>query len=256
MAGRMKGKYDKYWGNIEKINKLICIAAIIDSRQKLEYVEFALTDMYEGVKGEELVKKVKEVVYDLYNEYKNMISPRSGHTNDKTQFSASNETEGEQPSQVRKMLAMSPFKKYKSKNGGVDSKSELDRYVNEDTKEGNDDFDILGWWKVNCPRFSILSQMARDVLAIPISTVASESAFSIGGRVLDAFRSFLTYKIAEALLYAQDWIRSSQYAINVEEDIEELDKLENDECFFFNFLFQFSDLPKVTVTSEPIVIAD
>nr|DAD36973.1 TPA_asm: hypothetical protein HUJ06_007614 [Nelumbo nucifera] len=104
------------------------------------------------------------------------------------------------------MLAMPQFKKYKSKNGGVDSKFKLGRYLNEDTEEGNDDFDILEWWKVNCPRFSIISQMARDLLVVPISIVASESTFSTRGQVLDAFRSSLTPKIAEALLCAQDWI--------------------------------------------------
>ena len=41
------------------------------------------------------------------------------------------------------------------------------------------------WWKVNEPRFPILAEMVRDVLVIPISSVASECAFIIGGRVLD-----------------------------------------------------------------------
>uniref|UniRef100_A0A3Q7JFE8 HAT C-terminal dimerisation domain-containing protein n=1 Tax=Solanum lycopersicum TaxID=4081 RepID=A0A3Q7JFE8_SOLLC len=40
------------------------------------------------------------------------------------------------------------------------------------------------WWKVNEPRFPILAEMVRDVLAIPISSVASECAFSTGGRSL------------------------------------------------------------------------
>uniref|UniRef100_A0A3Q7I617 HAT C-terminal dimerisation domain-containing protein n=1 Tax=Solanum lycopersicum TaxID=4081 RepID=A0A3Q7I617_SOLLC len=40
---------------------------------------------------------------------------------------------------------------------------------------------------VNEPRFPILAEMFRDVLAIPISSVASECAFITGGRVLDPF---------------------------------------------------------------------
>jgi hypothetical protein len=37
-------------------------------------------------------------------------------------------------------------------------------------------------------RYQVLSKMARDVLAVPISTVASESVFSTGGRILDPFK--------------------------------------------------------------------
>ncbi|CAN1347520.1 Putative AC9 transposase [Linum perenne] len=51
--------------------------------------------------------------------------------------------------------------------------------------------------------------MARDVLAVPISSAASESAFSNGGRVLSNFRSSLTPAIVEALICAEDWLRST-----------------------------------------------
>ena len=46
--------------------------------------------------------------------------------------------------------------------------------------EPDDDFNILAWWKSYEERFSVLSTMARDILAYHVSTVASESAFSIG----------------------------------------------------------------------------
>ncbi|XP_070055710.1 zinc finger BED domain-containing protein RICESLEEPER 3-like [Nicotiana tomentosiformis] len=70
------------------------------------------------------------------------------------------------------------------------------------------DSNILLWWKVNSPRFPILAEMARDVLSIPISSVASECAFSTGGSILDSFRSSLTPKLVEVLVCLQDCLRS------------------------------------------------
>lgn len=68
------------------------------------------------------------------------------------------------------------------------------------------DLDVLDYWKALEGRFPVVSQMARDVLAIPISTVASESLFSIGGRVLDIYRSSLKAETAEVLVCLRDWV--------------------------------------------------
>ena len=73
----------------------------------------------------------------------------------------------------------------------------------------NVEFDILEWWKVNATKYRVLSLIARDVLAMPISTVASESAFSTGGRILDPFRSSLAPKMVEVLVCTQNWLRSN-----------------------------------------------
>jgi len=97
------------------------------------------------------------------------------------------------------------------------SRTELDRYLAEECEEDCKKFDILTWWKGQSTRFPILSSLARDVLAIPISTVASESAFSTGGRILDDFRSSLTPFMVEALVCTQDWLRSGT-PINVVEN--------------------------------------
>ncbi|CAN1782109.1 Zinc finger BED domain-containing protein RICESLEEPER 2 [Linum perenne] len=50
--------------------------------------------------------------------------------------------------------------------------------------------------------------MVRDILTVPISIMPSKSTFSTSGRVLDSFRSSLTPKIVEALICAEDWLRS------------------------------------------------
>ncbi len=75
--------------------------------------------------------------------------------------------------------------------------------------------------------------MARDVLAIPISTVAFESAFSTGGRVLDTFRSSLTPKTIKALVCSQDWLRAAPLLFEVKKRIDELEQIETGKLIFF-----------------------
>jgi len=67
--------------------------------------------------------------------------------------------------------------------------------------------------------------LARDLLAIPITSVASESAFSAGGRTLDDFRTSLTPRMVERLVCANDWIHRGNY-VSVEEDTQQMALLE------------------------------
>ena len=81
----------------------------------------------------------------------------------------------------------------------------LDRYFDDKYAEEDDTLDILQWWKLNSAKYSILSHMARDIVVIPVSKVASESTFSIGGRVLDPHKTSWKPDTAKALVCAQDW---------------------------------------------------
>jgi len=120
-------------------------------------------------------------------------------------------------------------------------KTEIEQYFLEDVETPSETFDILMWWKVNSTKFPILDEIARDVLAIPITTVASESAFSTGGRVIDPYRSSLALKTVEALVCTQNWLRSSpisahkSYLSNVED--EESYKLDSGNGNNINFIF-------------------
>jgi mRNA-degrading endonuclease RelE of RelBE toxin-antitoxin system len=92
----------------------------------------------------------------------------------------------------------------------------------KDVEKLTANFDILHWWKVNSTKFLILAQIARDVLIILVTTVASKSDFSIGGRVLDPFQSLLAPSTLEALIYSQNWLRSKPISDGNSYDLEKV----------------------------------
>ena len=51
----------------------------------------------------------------------------------------------------------------------------------------------------------MLSIIARDVLTVPMSIVASEAAFSAGGRVVSKKRCNLSSEPIEAVVCLKDW---------------------------------------------------
>ena len=71
----------------------------------------------------------------------------------------------------------------------------------------SEQFNIFACWQMSSAKYPTLSLMARDIIAVPASTIASESAFSTGSRVLSDFRSWMTPEIVEALVCLQDWIK-------------------------------------------------
>ncbi|XP_073032144.1 zinc finger BED domain-containing protein RICESLEEPER 2-like isoform X2 [Primulina eburnea] len=203
MAKRMKSKFDKYWGAPEKMNKMIFIACVLDPRFKFDYVAFVLLKMYGQEKGEQLRVEIKLYMTSLFEEYRKVTSKMSqGSSTSKVEPSGINTGNIH-----KRTLIQQEYLRYKAESGNMDAKTELDKYLDEDVEVANENFDILLWWKVNSSKFPTLAEMTRDVLAIPISTVASESAFSTGGRVLDSFRSSLTPRLVQALICLQDWFR-------------------------------------------------
>lgn len=86
--------------------------------------------------------------------------------------------------------------------------TELDLYLEEPNIPMTTELDIIGWWKFGGIKYPTLQRMAHDILPIPVTTVASESAFSTSGRVLSAHRSSLAPNMAEALMCMQAWSRA------------------------------------------------
>ena len=104
----------------------------------------------------------------------------------------------------------------------------MERYLAEACEDVLlENFDVLGWWKINSGKFRILLRTAKDMLAFPISTVASESAFSTSGRILEPFRSSLKAKIIERLICTKIWLSNSNDLSVCQEFMDEIDSLKD-----------------------------
>nr|GFA23169.1 zinc finger BED domain-containing protein RICESLEEPER 2-like [Tanacetum cinerariifolium] len=125
----------------------------------------------------------------------------------------------------------------RSEDTTISDKSEIDTYLEEGVyiSETGVYFDALGWWKEKSSKFKILSKMDADILAIPLTTVASESAYSVGGRVIDQHRSSLGTSIVDMLICRADWYRhyyglkKENKAVRLSNRLEEVERLESTE---------------------------
>jgi len=65
MANRMKGKYDKYWGDVEKINPLLFVASLFDPRYKMAGLEYWFRLSFGAEKAERIDYQLKWVLGNL-----------------------------------------------------------------------------------------------------------------------------------------------------------------------------------------------
>ncbi|KAL4333851.1 hypothetical protein GQ457_07G000800 [Hibiscus cannabinus] len=184
------------------MNMLIFVVCVLDLRQKLNYLEFALSEMYDSKKCSDVRQKLKDTLYEVYDNYKPQASSDFGQSNVENNSSLS------EPKQKVKRCMKELYKRCVIEASGKNQTYELDKYLGEASEKYDDGFDFLLCWKVNIHRFSTLSKMIKDVLTIPLSTVASKFTFSIRGCVHDQFRSSLIPKMALARVYSRLYSQS------------------------------------------------
>ena len=141
--------------------------------------------------------------------------------------------------------AVEEFQHHLAQEDSGECKTKVDQYLSEASELPCAlGFDILGWWRVNSTKYKILFHVALDVMAVPVSSVASESALNTGGRVLDSFRSSLSPLTVETLICCQNWLRSTSSPIKLREAMDEVqsidEKLESGNLFILYLYLQFS----------------
>ncbi|KAK9668237.1 hypothetical protein RND81_13G043600 [Saponaria officinalis] len=232
MASIMLEKYNKYWSDV---NTLLAVAVVLDPRYKMAVVFYYYNEFYKGFEVDFEVEKVKDLLRELVSEYSSKYG--EGKVKDSNYFlkpPTSNKVGGN--------AKLSGFVKYLEVENQGGEKSELEKYLEAQKvpiqPNAPDNFDILTWWKTNGSTYPILQMIARDILGIHASSIAFESAFSTGGRVLSPHRSRLLPSTVEAFMCAQNWIwtnikgdgelKEVEYEQLIEE-IEEVESITGDE---------------------------
>lgn len=199
LASKMRSKFEEYW---DRCGSGLAVAAMLDPRYKMKLVEYYYPLIY-GSSASERIDDVFHCVKELYNEH-SICSPLASID----QGLAWQVGGGARcsPASRDRLMGFDKFLHDTSQSEGT--KSDLDKYLEEPLFPRSVDFNILNWWKVHTPRYPVLSMMARNVLATPMSKLSSEFAFSTERRMLDRDWSSLNPETVQALMCSQDWIRS------------------------------------------------
>ncbi|MBA0646164.1 hypothetical protein Goklo_014147 [Gossypium klotzschianum] len=177
---------------------LISIAIILDLRNKMILIDFSFRVIYSEEEAPKQIYIVRDSLYDLYKGYMDKYAITNVGTSMENNVQESGVSNASTTSKISKGKVMT-------------GRSKFERYIRSVDTVDNEkygDFDALEWWKVNNLKFRILSKMACEILSIPITTVALESAFSDGGRVIDAYHSYLGTDTVQMLLCGSGWYRN------------------------------------------------
>uniref|UniRef100_A0A7N2L115 Transposase n=1 Tax=Quercus lobata TaxID=97700 RepID=A0A7N2L115_QUELO len=223
MAKTMIEKFDKYWGSGEdsskKGNVLLYVAVVLDPRKKLDYLNYCLLNLY----GENVAKVITDLVENVLKRlYEHYNSTHSSYVSIQS------------ASEISRMEGV-----------GVDvddDDDDLDRFIACQYKAFRQGKQPVG----------ILSRLARDVLAVPVSTMTSKLALSTGGRILDPFRSSLALEMVESLICTQNWLQSS-VQISLRQAMDDVELFED---YGKSFLEAKLDSPSVASPSPSSTVTN
>ncbi|CAM8948829.1 unnamed protein product [Rhodiola kirilowii] len=224
MGSKLRAKFDRYWG---KCGLVLAISAVLDPRFKMKLVEYYYPQIYASEPSDR-INDVSMSLRNLFNAYS--ISPSWSSVDQGSVIttsslpSSSNDTRDRlrgfdkfvhETEQINLPVAvvdntrdrLKGFDKFLHETSQSQSTiSDLDKYLEEPVFPRSFDFNILNWWKVHTARYPILSVVARDVLAIPMSTVSPQLVFNSSDKVLDNSQATLSPDTRQALICSHDWL--------------------------------------------------
>jgi hypothetical protein len=222
VAGQMLSKFEGYW---DLTRPVMAFASILDPRYKMKSLEYFFRLIYadEQFTAKTMIDLIQNTFHNLYNDYKHQSSDSwknpsvlcySRNSSSCMGSMYSNGDDSKTFSRITLSDARRGLDQYiQETSSGQSLKSDLEMYLEEAVyrqKEGNqDNFDILGWWKSFAAKYPVLSQMARDILAIPVSIIPLDSE----DRTLNEYLSTMDPSTVQGLVCAQDWLREDPEGI-------------------------------------------
>jgi len=216
VAAQMLSKFEGYW---DLTRPVMAFASILDPRYKMKSLEYFFRLIYadEQFAAKTMIDVIQNTFHNLYNEYKHQSSDSwknpsvlcySRNSRSCMGSMYSNGDDSRTFSRITLSDARRGLDQYiQETSSGQSLKSDLEMYLEEAVyrqKEGNqDNFDILGWWKSFAAKYPVLSQMARDILAIPVSIIPLDNE----ARTLNEYLSTMDPSTVQGLVCAQDWLR-------------------------------------------------
>jgi hypothetical protein len=201
MASSMSKKFEKYW---KKSSTTLVVACFLDPRYKKRLIEFYMRKFH-GMSAQVHVDELVDVIKKMYQFYVVVAAaptssrPKTGVMDiDTTDLLVDNEDD-----ELENFL-------YESSGHDATNLNELEKYMADPPLRLSGQFDILAWWKNQTNEYPVLSKITHDLLVVQVSTVASEAAFSAGGRVVDPFRSRLEPEMVEAFICMKDWVAAGR----------------------------------------------
>lgn len=220
-ADDMLQKFEKYWDGMKNINKMLIVATVFDPRKKMQFAKMCFEKLYgkESSDAKEMYQSLVDVLRFMFKEYSARFDRGEAVQASQTTPAASF---GSQEASFERINLLNDEMGYERMDfmyeelvGEIEdreSKDELDTYLRESVVNPRTmvgvEYDVLSWWKFNAAKFPVLAEIAKDVLAMQVSSVASESAFSTSGRIIDSYRSCLTHYMVEVLMCSEQWLKA------------------------------------------------
>lgn len=215
MIAPMKAKFKKYF---EQMPPAITCAAVLNPCLNVSGVEMLIENICFDLGlndedpdfSEKAIQHFKKCLEDMFDLY--LVKYGSTSNIRQQMASVSSSSRFQNPD----LNLYNNLRNVSSKRSRASTpSSELGRYMGTDflatmLPEEFSNFDNLAWWKEKEAHFPVLAAMARDLLSVQASTVASESVFSLSGRILSVRRTRLTPTSLETCICLKDYLDATE----------------------------------------------